>query len=135
VIAMKKKMKKQADSPKRSEIIEQLIYVQQVAAYDAGFGVDHTGDSDYVEIGNHLKKANRALFKLITLSPHAKAGAPPLTGLELHAKAGIIAALYGLRKDMEPNKDELAYIRLFAAEVSDFFRSNRHEKPSLTCVD
>ena len=77
---MSKKKKKAAAPklPKRSEIVEQcVIYVQQVAAWDAGFRVDLSGEQDYAGKGRHLKKANRALFNLIALSPHLKAGVPP----------------------------------------------------------
>ena len=121
---MGKKSKKAAPS-QTSKIIEQcVIYVQQMAAYDAGFNVDHTGDCDYATKGSHFRKARRAMFKLIGLSPHLTAGAPPLTSLELHAKAGVLVAMFGLRNGATPDADERAYIRFFAGEVSDFLAAN-----------
>ena len=67
-----------------------------------------------------LKKARRAPFKLICLSPHKKPCAPPVSSLELHAKAGVLAALYGFRKGEQPSQDEQTYIGFFAGEVLDF---------------
>jgi hypothetical protein len=117
----KKQSKTKTAEPRRSEIIEQcVIYVQQLAAYDAGFSVDRTGDADHCGKGGQIKQAQRAMCKLVGLSPHKTPGAPPLTALELYAKAGVLAAMYGLRKDEEPNEDEAAYIRFFAGEVLDF---------------
>jgi hypothetical protein len=63
------------------------------------------------------------MCKLIGLSPHKTPGAPPLSPRELYAKAGVLAAMYGLRKDEEPNEIETAYIRFFAGEVKDYFES------------
>lgn len=125
---MGKKKQKAAAKPQTSKIIEQcVLYVQQMAAYDAGFNVDHTGDSDYASKGSHFKKARRAMFKLICLSPHKRHGAPCLTALELHAKASVLEAMFGLRKGASPDADEQLYIGLFAGEVSDFLAANRTE--------
>jgi hypothetical protein len=119
----KTKSKAKPSQPDCSEIIEQcVIYVQHLAAYDAGFRVDRTGDADYCGKGGHIKKARRAMCKLIGLSPHP--GSAPLTSLELYAKAGVLAAMYGLRKDENPDEIESAYIRFFAVEVSDFLTVN-----------
>ena len=125
----KKKLKHKAVVvPAHSKIIEQcVIYVQQLAAYDAGFEVDHTGDSDYANKGGHFKKARRAMCELIGLSPHKTPGAGALTALELHAKAGVLAAMYGLRKHEHPDEIEQAYVRFFAGEVSDFLAANYTE--------
>jgi hypothetical protein len=107
-------------APSRSEIIEQsMIYVQCLAAFDAAFTVDGTGDSEYVDHAG-IKKSHRAMVRLIGLSPHKVPGAPPLTTLELYAKAKVLEAMYGLKEDAEPNEIELAYIRFFAGEVSDY---------------
>jgi hypothetical protein len=76
--------------------------------------VDGTGDSEYAgRVG--LKKSHRAMVRLIALSSGA-----PLTTLELYAKAKVLEAMYGLKKDAEPNEIELAYIRFFAGEVADY---------------
>jgi hypothetical protein len=43
-----------------TKVIEQcVIYVQSLAAYDAGFGVDRTGDADYAGKGRQISKARR----------------------------------------------------------------------------
>jgi hypothetical protein len=97
-----------------SPIIEQcVIYVQCLAAYDAGFSIDVSGNSDYAGKGDHLESAKRAMVKLLGLSPHARAGAAPLTPAELFSKAAVLAAMIGLRKDHEPDHIETAYIRFF----------------------
>jgi hypothetical protein len=125
----KKKAKQKHAAPDRSKIIEQcVIYVQALAAYDAGFSVDHTGDSHYAGKGREIKKASRAMLKLIGLSPHCKAGAAPLSALELHAKAGVLAAMYGLRDGDGPDAVEMAYIRFFAGEVIDFLAANEGDR-------
>jgi hypothetical protein len=61
-MAKKKKAKPASETPaERSQIIELcVIYVQSLAAYDAGFSVDRTGDSDYASAGNHIRKARAA---------------------------------------------------------------------------
>jgi hypothetical protein len=124
----KSKAKAKEVKPEGSKIIEQaVIYVQQMAAYDAGFSADRTGDAEYAGKCGEIKKANRAICKLIGLSPHKTPGAEPLTPDELFAKAGVLAAMYGLRKDEEPNEDERAYIRFFAGEVLDFLAAYRQE--------
>jgi hypothetical protein len=123
VKAMKKKSKAKA-TKKRSEIIAQCVtYVQNLAAYDAGFNVDKTGDFEHCARGNQIGRARKAMAKLIGLSPHMREGTPPLTALELHAKASVLAAMYGLRKNEEPDEIETAYIRFFAGEVQDFLAS------------
>ena len=125
----KKKPKAKTTAPPdtgRSKIIEQcVIYVQCLAAYDAGFRVDHTGDADYAGKGRQISKARRAMAKLVGLSPYLRTGAAPLTALELHAKAGVLAAMYGLRNQEQPDKIEQAYIRFFAGEVSDFLAAHQ----------
>jgi hypothetical protein len=121
----KKKGKQKPDAPDHSKIIEQcVIYVQALAAYDAGFSVDRTGNSRYAGKGRQIKNASRAISKLIGLSPHCRAGAAPLSALELHAKAGVLATMYGLRNGEQPDATEMAYIRFFAGEVIDFLAAN-----------
>jgi hypothetical protein len=121
----KKKAKQKHAASDHSKIIEQcVLYVQALAAYDAGFSVDHTGNSRYAGKGPQIKYASRAMSKLIGLSPHLKAGAATLSALELHAKAGVLATMYGLRKGEGPDATEMAYIRFFAGEVIDFLAAN-----------
>ena len=69
------------------------------------------------------------MIKLIGLSPYAKAGATPLTAFELYAKAEVLAKMYGLDSNEAPDAFELAYIRFFAGEVSDFLAAN-HAVPT-----
>jgi hypothetical protein len=126
-MATKKKSKPAAETigAELSEIIKQcVIYVQQLAAYDAGMSVDRSGNFDYAGSGREVRKARRAMLKLIALSPPCKTGAAPLTALELHAKADVLTAMYGLRDDEEPDHVERAYIRFFAAEVTDFLAAS-----------
>jgi hypothetical protein len=126
----KKTAPRKASSPQRSKIIEQcVIYVQSVAAYDAGFSIDVSGDSDYAGKGDHLESAKRAMVKLLGLSPHTRAGATPLTPAELFAKAAVLAAIIGLRKDHEPDHIETAYIRFFSGEVTDFLTAYHEVRP------
>ena len=107
-----------------NETIEQcIIYVQQLASYQAGFKADGTGDFQYAAAGREIAKARRAMIRLIAISPHKTPGASPLTAVELKAKAAVLEAMYGLQKDEEPDEIELAYIRFFAGEVSDFLTS------------
>jgi hypothetical protein len=74
----KSKAKAKEAKPEGSKIIEQaVVYVQQLAAYDAGFMVDRTGDADFCGTGDHIGKARRAMIKLIGLSP------TPLNPIEL----------------------------------------------------
>ena len=130
-MAKSKKLKAPDLKAKRSKIIEQcVIYVQQLAAYDAGFEVDHPGDSDHAGKGRQIKKARRAMVKLIGLSPHQTAGAVPLTALELHAKAGVLAAMYGLQNRECPDAIEKAYIEFLAGEVSDFLAARPRAETS-----
>jgi hypothetical protein len=105
----------------RSEIIEQcVIYHQQLASYDAGFKADATGDSEYAGRGKQIGKAKRALSRLVGLSPACIEGKPPLSAKELHAKATVLSALYGLRQHEDLDPTESAYVRLFAREVEDY---------------
>jgi hypothetical protein len=111
----KAKAKAKEAKPEGSKIIEQaVVYVQQLAAYDAGFMVDRTGEADFCGTGDHIGKARRAMIKLIGLSP------TPLNPIELFAKTKVLEALYGLRTHEEPDETERAYIRSFAGEVMDF---------------
>jgi len=48
------------------------------------------------------------MLKLIALSPHCKAGAAPLTAHELHAKAIVLAGMYGLRNVEQLDPIEIA---------------------------
>ena len=124
------KKKKPTNESCRSAIIEQcVIYVQCLAAYDAGLSVDSTGDSEYAGNGRQISKAKRAMTKLIGLGPHAREGASPLSVLELHAKAAVLAKMYGLRNHEDLDQIEQAYVRFFAGEVSDFLAAN-HAVPS-----
>jgi hypothetical protein len=124
------KKKQKAAVKAQSKIIEQcVIYVQQLAAFNAGFSVDHTGDCDFASKGGRLKKASRAMCTLISLSPHTSPGAPALTALELRAKASVLSAMNGLQQHHQPDAVEQAYIRIFAREVSDFLAAN-HTEPA-----
>jgi hypothetical protein len=99
-----------------SEIIRQCVnYAQSLAANDAAFAVDATGDSEYAGTGNELRKAHRAMVRLNALS--SAPDAAPLTAVELYAKAGVLKAMYGLRKNEELNEYERDFTGHFAQEV------------------
>jgi hypothetical protein len=107
-----------------SEIIRQsVVYVQALAAHEAGFKADATGDCEFASDGG-LSKAGRALAKLNALSRET---APPLTALEVFAKASSLSEMYGLRKDEELGEDERAYIGHFAKEVVRFLADRCEE--------
>jgi hypothetical protein len=118
----KSKAKDKVSAPERSKIIEQcVIYVQQLAAYDVGFGVDRTSEAEHCGKGGQIKKARRAMSRLIDLGGIPGAS---LTPLELRAKAGVLAGMYGLRKHEDTDEIETTYIRLFAREVVDYLAAN-----------
>jgi hypothetical protein len=129
-MAKKKKAKTAAvEISERSEIIEQcVVYAQSIAAYNAGFKVDHTGDSNNAGSqalgGPYLRKARRALIKLIALSPACRSERPPLSREELFAKAGVMSII-GMETDSfkQPENVECAFIRFFAREVEDYLRA------------
>jgi hypothetical protein len=130
-VAAKKKKEKPAveKTTPRSEIIEQcVIYAQSIAAFQAGFKVDGTGDFDYAGSGKGqcgrrpVRQAERALLRLVALSS-VNVGEKLPTLEELSAKAGILSII-GMRTDefTHPEKIEGAYIRLFAGELEGYFK-------------
>jgi hypothetical protein len=68
------------------------------------------------------------MVKLLGLSPYGR-GATPLAPAELFAKAAVLAAIIGLRKDHEPDHIETAYIRFFSGEVTDFLTAHHEVRP------
>ena len=75
--------------------------------------------------GPQLRAARRALHRLVALSPaFALPKKPPLSPQELFSKAGVLAII-GMETNsfVEPENIERAYIRFFACEVEDYFRS------------
>ncbi|MDA9396400.1 hypothetical protein WN73_38475 [Bradyrhizobium sp. CCBAU 45394] len=96
-------------------------YLQLLAANEAGFKADPTGDSVFASVGNHIGKAKRSLIKLVGLSPHAVPCAAPLSEHELRAKVAVARALYGFQSGEELESDELIYLRFVLGEVEDFF--------------
>jgi hypothetical protein len=87
--AKKRKTPTKKSSPKKSEIIKHcVIYAQSIAAYNAGFKVDHTGDSDHAGCDGlgkeYLDKAAHALRRLLALSPAFPNGEPMTTRRTLH---------------------------------------------------
>jgi hypothetical protein len=120
---MSKKKTKTEPAAKRSEIIEQcVVYAQSIAAHAAGFEADHTCNCDYAGANRLLKKAKRAMIRLIALSP-AHGSGPPLSALELRSKASVLGLMKGLENGDCLDEVEAAYIRIFAGEVQDFLAS------------
>lgn len=125
-----------APADRQSEIIRLCVqYCQLLGAMDAGFRADTTGDCLFASAGRHLFRAQRLLPKLVALSPHMRAGAPPLTANELRAKAAVMQALYGLH----PNEDllpiERSFIVSFAGEVADYFDAQVQAQALLNAED
>jgi hypothetical protein len=124
--------KKTAPKPAGSETIRQcVIYVQAMAAYEAGFTADITGDWDHCGSGSeqlgggHLREAGHALRRLIAISPACVEGRAPLTPAELFAKASVLTVVLdqegGQTRSLEA--DETVYVRFFAREVEDAMRA------------
>jgi hypothetical protein len=135
-MSKKGKKHKRNQKPAGSEIIRQcVIYVQSMAAYEAGFTVDLTGNWDHAGAGQdrlggeHLAHADRALAKLIALSPSFVAGRAPLSAAELFAKAGVLSVIWsqegGETRSCEAT--ETAYVRFFAREVEDSMRAQARD--------
>jgi hypothetical protein len=122
----KKKAKPAVEkTSERSEIIEQcLIYAQSIAAYNAGFYVDPTGDFDYAGCGSnqlgrqHFRNAKRALIKLVALG----GGVPTLSRDELFAKARVVRLLQKTDAKRSPEKHEVEYVTRFAKDVSQYLQ-------------
>jgi hypothetical protein len=115
-------------APKKSAIITQcVIYAQSMAAYHAGFKVDHTGDSDHAgsqALGKeYMDNADRAVARLIGISPAFIGGKPPLLREELFAKAGVLSIMAEPGGTFNPEPNEQTFVRLFAAEVEDYLRA------------
>src|SRR5258705_11311392 len=115
-------------APKKSAIITQcVVYAQSMAAYHAGFRVDHTDDADHAgcqALGKeYMGNADRAVARLIALSPAFKEGKPSLSRDELFAKAGVLGIMADPGGILNPEPNEQAFVRLFAAEVEDYLRA------------
>jgi hypothetical protein len=124
-----KKQKTPAKKPvsKKSAIITQcVVYAQSMAAYHAGFKVDHTGDSDHAgcqALGKeYMHKADRAVVRLLALSPSFPSG-KPMNREELFAKAGVLGIMADPGGTFNPDPMEQAFVRFFAREVEDYLRA------------
>jgi hypothetical protein len=122
-----KKQKTQAKkaAPKKSTIITQcVVYAQSMAAYHAGFKVDHTGDSDHAgcqALGKeYMHKADRAVVRLLALSPSFPSGKPMKREF---AKAGVLGIMADPGGTFNPDPMEQAFVRFFAREVEDYLRA------------
>jgi hypothetical protein len=102
-----------------------------MAAYHAGFKVDHTGDSDHAgcqALGKEsIHSADRAVTRLIGLSPAFTEGKPPLSREELFAKAGVLGIMADPGGIFNPDPNEQAFVRFFAAEVEQYLRTKGNE--------
>jgi hypothetical protein len=112
-------------NPARSETIDQcVIYAQSIGAFNAGFEVDHTKNSEHAGCDGlgkkHIRKAKRALHRLIALSPACIEGRAPLTRKELAAKAGVLKNMAPTGGTLEFDPIEKVFLRLFAREVEDY---------------
>lgn len=121
----KQKTPAKKSAPKKSGIIAHcVIYAQSMAAYYAGFKVDHTGNSDHAgcqALGKeYIHSADRAVVRLI--SPAFTEGKPPLSREELFAKAGVLGIMAAPGGTFNPGPNEQAFVRFFAQEVEDYLR-------------
>ena len=134
-MSKKGKKHKRDQQPSGSEIIRQcVIYAQSIAAYQAGFEMDLTGNFDHAGSGkgqlgrDHLRTADHALARLVALSPAFK-GRAPLNEAELFAKAGVLSVIWsqegGETRSCEAT--ETAYVRFFAREVEDSMRAQARD--------
>jgi hypothetical protein len=98
-----------------------------MGAYNAGFKVDHTGDSDHAGCqglgGDYMHNADRAVTRLIGFSPAFKEGKKPLSREELFAKAGVLGIMADPGGTFNPDPNEQAFVRFFAREVEDYLRA------------
>ncbi len=101
-----------------------MIYAQSIAAYHAGFEADATGDSDFAGCskgalgGKHFRRADKAILKLVGLSPVGRTGSKPLSQAELKAKARVCQIMDKHAGELTPS--ERCFVRVFAREVEDF---------------
>jgi hypothetical protein len=114
-----------ASDPAKSGIIEQcVIYAQSIAAFHAGFTVDHTDDNDFAgEFGGEfLDKARIALNRLCGLSPAFRSGSAPLASKELLAKATVLGLMGADSTNAQP-AEMACYIRFFVREVEQYLEA------------
>jgi hypothetical protein len=123
----KRKTPAKKAAPKKSAIITQcVVYAQSMAAYHAGFKVDHTGDSQHAgcqALGKeYMHNADRAVVRLLALSPSFP-NRKPMKREELFAKAGVLGIMADPGGTFNPDPMEQAFVRFFAQEVEDYLRA------------
>jgi len=107
---------------RQSAIISLCVkYCQLLAAYDAGFDADPTGDSEFAGTGRQTFRALRLLTKIVALSPHQSAGAEALSENEARAMTAVLCSLYGLRNGEELLPEEKTFVSFFASCLTDYF--------------
>jgi hypothetical protein len=110
-----------------------VIYLQCKAAYKAGFDADKTGDSTFAgcgkgQLGRHpFRKADKAILKLVGLSPIGAAGRPALTLRELQAKVAVCRVMEWETDEL--SRDERLYVRFFVREVEDYLATTGEVSP------
>jgi hypothetical protein len=107
-------------SPKRSETIRQaVLYLQSIAAFNAGFDADH-GNFEIAgaggQLGNALMTAaDSALHKLAKLG--SKLSAP-----EMKAKAAVFRAMLQFESANLLERTHRDFLAAFAIELEQHFR-------------
>ena len=108
-------------SSKGSEIVRQsVIYVQAIAAYEAGFDADHSDDgpADASALGGaQLKCADNAMHELNRLG----AKSDKLSVSELNAKAAVLKAMLKNMEGSEFKDCQREFMSTFAREVAGHF--------------
>jgi hypothetical protein len=114
---MRKKSKKaeKVASDRRSKIIALSVrYLQLVAAFEAGFQADPTGNAEFATKGRLTARAGRILLKLAGSAPFP--GDMTLSLDELRAKAAVLKQLCIFEEDSELSEAERAFTAVFASE-------------------
>jgi hypothetical protein len=121
--ASKKAAEKKKAAPERSEIIKQsVIYVQSVAAFNAGLNADH-GDLKLAGCGGALgdaafDSAEQAISRLNKISQTRN---QPLSATEMKAKAAVCAAMMEFEDGSELNEESRLFVKHFAREAVAYF--------------
>jgi hypothetical protein len=108
---------------RRSEIIKQgVIYVQSVAAFNAGLNADH-GDLKLAGCGGALgdaafDSAEQAISRLNKISQTRN---QPLSATEMKAKAAVCAAMMEFEDGSELNEESRLFVKHFAREAVAYF--------------
>ena len=121
--ASKKAAEKKKAAPERSEIIKQsVIYVQSVAAFNAGLNADH-GDLKLAGCGGSLgdmafDSAEQAISRKNEISQTLN---QPLSAIEMKAEAAVCAAMMEFEGGNDLDEESRLFVKHFAREAVAYF--------------